>query len=419
MLGFLKETALPQMAKAEQVFSAKKLKNIKEEINKELENKEFDGRISPGMKIAITGGSRGISNIDFITLEIVDYLKKAGADPFIVPAMGSHGGATAEGQKQVLETFGITEETMGVPIVSSMETVQLGQLEDGLPVYLDKNAYEADGIVLINRVKLHTGFRGAYESGIIKMLCLGLGKQEGAEAYHSQGLVKLSEYIVEAGKLLLGQLNVVMSVAIIENAYDETLDIKLWKQEEILEEEPKLLQVAKENMPSIKFRDLDVLIIDKIGKNYSGAGLDPNISGKFINPQIKSKPVAERMVILGLSDETQGNGNGVGLADVTTKRLFDQYDRQSTYMNGLTSGVSESSKIPMFFESDEYAIKAAAKLTGKQDTKDLRIVRISNTLDLKEIYISKSLEEEASKRNDVVIKEEFKPFDFDSSGNLF
>lgn len=419
METFLNTVKIPKMIEVSQIFESRAISNVEDELNKNLQESQVKELIYSGMKIGITAGSRGISNISLITRKVGDFIRRNGGEPFIIPSMGSHGGATAEGQKDLLKEYGITEETMGMPIISSMEVVIVDKLSDGTPIYLDKNAYNADGIVLINRIKAHTGFRGNYESGLVKMLTVGLGKQAGAEVCHSKGLSYIGEYINKAGKIVLNKVNIIFGLAILENAYEETSGLVVLKKDEILNEEPRLLQKSKKDMACIKLEDLDILIIDKIGKNFSGAGMDPNITRKFINPDIDSIPIAKKIVVLGLSEETHGNANGIGLADITTNRVKEQIDFNSMYMNSLTSGVTESSKIPMFFKSDKLSIQAAIKLTEKNDPKDLKIIRIPNTLDLKQMFISEGLVEQAEGRKDIIIKGYLSNMAFNEKDNLF
>ncbi|NLP30365.1 MAG: DUF2088 domain-containing protein [Clostridiales bacterium] len=419
VLSILEAVPIPKMAEVTQVFNQDSLKDCVAELMDQLESSGVGEQIKAGMNIAITGGSRGISNISALTKATGNFVKSKGANPFVVPAMGSHGGATDQGQKDLLAQYGITEKQVDMPILSSMEVVKIGELRDATPVYFDKLAYQADGIIIINRIKMHTGFRARYESGLMKMLSVGLGKQEGADAYHAKGLDQLGLYVEEAGKYLLDHTKVILGIAILENAYDETCCIRVLRREEIAEEEPKLLIESKKNLPCIKFKDLDLLLIDKIGKNYSGAGMDPNITGKFVNPSIESNPISKIIAVLDLSEETEGNGNGIGLADVTTKRVVNKLDYASMYMNGLTSGVTESSKIPMFYDNDKQAIQAAIKLSKQLNPKNLRMVRIENTLDLSRIMISESLAEEAKMRKDIIFNEEFHDLTFNEENNLF
>ncbi len=419
VLLLLETVPIPKMAEVTQVFDQNKIEDSIAELMDGFRKSGIEKQIKPGMRIAITGGSRGISNIAALTKAAGELVRQSGAYPFVVPAMGSHGGATDQGQIELLAEYGITEEQVDMPIRSSMEVVKIGELSDGAPVYFDKIAYQADGIILINRIKLHTGFRARYESGLMKILSVGLGKQAGADVYHAKGLDQLGRYVEEAGKYLLKHTKVIMGIAILENAHEETCGIRVLRREEIEEEEPKLLSESKKNMPCIKFRNLDVLVIDQIGKNFSGAGMDPNITGKFINPSIESDPIAKVIAILDLSPETNGNGNGIGMADVTTKRVVNKMDYTAMYMNGLTSGVSESSKIPMFYENDKQAIRAAIKLSKQTDPKKLRMVRIRSTLDLSRIIISEKLAEEAKMRKDIEFDEVLHPVPFDENNNLF
>lgn len=418
LLSVLHSVKFPEMAEVRQDFEGEGLKDCRGALIHELERSGLKRAVKPGMRIAVTAGSRGIHNMDLYIKTIGNYLKELGSDPFIVPAMGSHGGATSEGQAALLAEYGITEEKMCMPVKSSMEAVQVGSLDDGMPVYLSREAYSADGIVLINRVKPHTQFRGKYESGLMKILSIGLGKQVGAETYHACGLDELPRIIEETGRYLLEKCNVVLGVAVLENAFEETSLIKALDKKEIPEQEPLLLEKAKASMARIKFHDLDVLIVDKVGKNYSGAGMDTNITGRFINEKLKIIPISKRLVSLDLSEETNGNGIGIGIGDVTTKRIVDKLDRTAMYMNCITAGVSEPSRIPMYFDNDREAIAAAIKLIGEKGTDDLRIVRISNTLELERIQISKSMLGEAEALEGVTVLSAPRAMVFDGEGTL-
>jgi hypothetical protein len=414
----LKDIPLPQMVRIRQRFDATELERPEEVLKSELAKPGAIDRIRPGQRVAVAVGSRGIANIALFTRTTIDAIKAAGAQPFIVPCMGSHGGATAEGQKEVLHHLGIREETMGVPILSSMEVVQIDKLPNGLPVYVDKIASEADAIVVINRVKPHTAFRGRIESGIMKMIAIGLGKQKGAEACHQLGFKYMAENVPAMANLMLKKLPIVFGVALVENAYDRTCRVEVLPAEQIEEREAELLKEAKARLPKILFDQIDVLVIDYIGKNISGDGMDPNVTGRYPTPYAHGGPDVTKMVVLDLTPETKGNANGVGTADFTTQTLVDKMDLAATYANGLTSTVCAPTKIATTLENDLYAIKAAVKTCNILDYTKCRLVRIRDTLHLGEIEISVNLLEEARRNPDIEVLSE--PFDwtFDEKGNL-
>lgn len=410
---------IPNMVKIRQNFARPILKDIPGAIKTELYREGILERVKSGDRVAITAGSRGIANIAAITREVVAALKEVGARPFIIPAMGSHGGATADGQVEVLHSFGITEESVGAPIKSSMEILQVGTTENNLPVCIDKIAYtEADAIVLINRIKPHTTFRGAYESGLAKMIVIGLGKQIGAELCHATGVAQMSPRIEELARHTIEKANIVFGVGILENAYDETSRIVAIPGGRIMAEEPALLAEAFQNMPQILFDKYDVLVIDEVGKNISGTGMDPNIVGRFTTDAIKCEPRVQRIVVLRLTEETHGNANGIGLADICSRRAFEQMDFKKTYPNCLTSRIVQSVKIPMVMDNDRQAIRAAIKTCFDVDPKQVRIIRIKNTLQLDEIYISESLLPLALQNPKIEVLDEAKPLVFDREGNL-
>lgn len=417
-LGNLLDTVeIPQMIPVRQRFSCEVLENWQEALKRALISAGANEVVRPGMRIAITAGSRGIDHIADYLRFIGEFLRAQGANPFVVPAMGSHGGATVSGQILVLEGLGITEESVEMPIHASMDTVLMGMTPEGLPAYTDRIASEADGIILVNRIKAHTQFRGPYESGLLKMLTIGLGKQRGAECCHRLGLKNMSKNVEDISQFLLGRLPILFGVGLLENAYDRTMAIEGIPAQEIMAREPGLLERAKANMPHICVPNLDVLVVDRIGKNYSGSGMDPNVTGRFYSKEIPAVPAAQRIAVLGLSEETHGNGCGLGVADTTTRRVVDHLDRESMYVNGLTSRVAESGRIPLYFDNDREAIQAAIKLTGKLCASQLRMARIPNTMQLERIQISEVLAQEAQDLGlEIVGKAE--PLAFDTEGNL-
>ncbi len=417
----VKDTYVPRMFRVRQTFPRPKLEvdQIPGIIRHLLEEEKFAARVKPGMRIAITAGSRGIANVALTTKCIADFVKSRGAFPFIVPAMGSHGGATAEGQRAILEGYGITEEYVGCPILSSMEVKKIGVNEEGGDVYIDKNAAEADGIILGCRIKPHTAFRGAYESGMMKMMAIGLGKQYGAEVCHEAGFKNMAKNVPLFGKCIIKNAPVLFAVPTIENAFDETCRIVAVAAEEIEEQEPALLQEAFRYMPRILVDSCDVLIVDQIGKNFSGDGMDPNITGTFCTPYATGGIDAQRVVVLDLSPETHGNGIGLGYSSATTKRVFDQLDLASMYPNAITCTVLGGVRIPIVMESDREAIQVCIKSCNKIDKRNPRVVRIPNSLHLEHIMLSEAYLEEAKANPDLTIESEPAYLPFDEDGNLW
>lgn len=388
----LKDVPLPKMFHASQVFPDAHIerKDIEKVIFDEIRRSGMDERIRPGMRIAITAGSRGIRNVDEITRSVAAFVKACGASPFIVPAMGSHGGATAEGQREMLAGYGITEEAMGCPILSSMETVLLGHTERGKPVYMDKNAYEADGVIISCRLKPHNAFRGKVESGPCKMMTVGLGKQRGAEQVHSDGMDNIARNIPEMAEVVIGTGKILFAIPCLENAYDQTLMFEAIPAERILEREPELLKIAFENMPSILVKEGDVLVVDTIGKNFSGTGVDPNITGRFSTPYASGGVQVQRSCFLNLSEESHGNALGAGLADAITKRIYDQIDTNAMYTNCLTSTVVRSAMLPPVLWTDREAIQFCVRTCNRVSFDTLRMIRIPNSLHLSQIMLSES-----------------------------
>jgi hypothetical protein len=415
----LKDIPVPRMVRIRQRFDDTRLENPDQVLIEELGKPGALDAIKPGQQVAVAVGSRGIANIAALTRTTLDAIKGVGAHPFIVPCMGSHGGASSEGQKEVLHHLGIDEESMGAPIRSSMEVVKLAELPNGLPVYVDRYASEADAIVVINRVKPHTAFRGRIESGMMKMIAIGLGKQKGAEACHQLGFKYMAENVPAMANVMLGKLPIVFGIALVENAYDETCRVEVLPAAEIEAREEILLDEAKSRLPKILFDQIDVLVIDYIGKNISGDGMDPNITGRYPTPYAHGGPDVTKMVVLDLTPETKGNANGVGTADFTTQRLIDKMDRPTTYANGLTSTVCAPTKIATTLENQLMTIQAAVKTCNILDYTKCRMVRIRDTLHLGEIEISETLLEEARLHPDIEILTEPYELAFDGEGDLF
>lgn len=410
---------LPKMVKIRQHFDRPMVSDVPGEVRRQMEASGVLNRVKPGYRIALTAGSRQIRNFPIICREVIKVFKEHGCHPFIVPAMGSHGGATAQGQRDVLALMGITEETMGVPILSSMETVTLGYTNSGLMVAMDKNAAEADAIFLVHRIKPHTSFHYKIESGLAKMAVIGLGKQHGASICHSTHIINLGPRIEEIGTYAIAHSNIIGGLGIIENAYDETAKIECIKSEDIITREPELLLYAKKNMAQILFNMFDVLVIDEIGKEISGAGMDPNVVKRFTHQKLTDDPICQSVVVLDLSPKSHGNCCGMGLADFSTRRFFDKIDMQETYPNPLTSRIIGSAKIPLIMDNDSQAIRAGIRCTFDTDQEHPRIVHIHNTLCLDEFYISESMLPEALENPRIEVLGEAREFYvFDEEGYM-
>ncbi|HIW48868.1 MAG TPA: DUF2088 domain-containing protein [Firmicutes bacterium] len=409
---------LPKFVRVKQYFPHNELSEdeIKAVLNENFARPEIKERIKPGQRICITCGSRGLSNIVLITREIVNHVKALGAEPFLIPAMGSHGGATDEGQKGILASYGITEETMGCPILSSMETVVIDHIDDiDADVNIDKNAYGADGIIVLNRIKAHTGFKGKYESGLMKMMTIGLGKQKGAYVAHSAGDDNMPERLFKIGSSMIAHAPIILGVGLLENAFDKTYKIAVLKSEEIPEKEPALLDEAKAAMGKIFLDACDVLILEKIGKNYSGGGMDPNVVGRSRLPiGIKS----ERMGIFGLSEESHGNATGMGRADVGTMNFFHQISFDDTYPNAVTDHDSSVYKIPLIVDNDKECIKTSMAICLNMDPEHPRIIILKNSLEIEDILISEALIPEAKTKEQLTITSEPFELEFDAEGNM-
>lgn len=421
-----KTVTLPKMVQVHQRFDSTHIDvaDLPNLVKTQLGRDNVRSKIKPGMTVAVTCGSRGIANIAVIVRAIVDFVKEQGANPFVFPAMGSHGGATAEGQIEVLKSYNVTEETMGCPIRATMETVYLGQTVEGSPVYQDKYAHEADGVILCGRIKAHTSFRGSYESGLLKMSVIGMGKQHGAETVHKSGFQNMGRIMPQFARVVFDNTNILAGVGIIENAYDQTYKIATLDADEIWEQEPVLLKEANQLLGRIWIDKADVLVVDKLGKNISGDGMDPNVSGTFGSPGRQANgqrgPIfAQRTVVLDLTDESHGNFNGIGVADVTTRRVIDKSDVDTTYPNALTSTLVNMVKMPIFAHSDAGAIRLAARVCNMIDEDHLRIVRIHNTLELGHIWVSESMLDEVRANPHMEIEGPAKDWAFDDKGNLW
>ncbi len=406
--------AVPKVIRVRQQFDRTHLEDPCGAVAAGLRDAGLTGRLKPGARVAITAGSRGINHLVAMTRAAVDAVISVGGQPFIIPSMGSHGGATDEGQRTLLADLGISEASMGCPVLSSMEVETLGRTVDGVPVYLDRHALHADGIIVINRVKPHTAFRGEVESGLCKMLAVGLGKHKGAQQMHAAGL---GPTLVEAARMILGRAPVLAGIAVLENALEETAEVHVVPPDRFEETDRVLLQRAWQMLPRIPFDSLDVLVVDEMGKNISGTGMDNNVIG--IGPRVGGKmemghPAVSTIVVLGLTPETHGNANGIGLADITTRRLVDSIDYKATYTNVLTTRLWSAGRLPVIMETDREAIKVAG---GETPEDHVRLVRIKNTLHLEELEISGALLPEARQKGLTLVREA-RPLEFDGTGRL-
>ena len=370
--------------------------------------------------VAIGIGSRGIKPQTPVVKALIRELKAAGAVPFMFPAMGSHGGGTAEGQKGVLAEYGYTEAAFGVPVKASMDVVEVGQLEDGTPVYCDKFAYEADYIIPVNRVKPHTSFRGKHESGLAKMLAIGVSKHAGAAALHFHGFAHFHHLIPEAAQVSLDNTNVLFGVGMVENSLEDLRTVEFVDPKNYLVRDAALLEIAKASIPQLLIKDIDVLIVDQIGKNISGAGMDPNVTGRCGAgmPGFDVGLSIGRVVVRDLTDKTQGNASGMGTADVTTQRMLNKIDWTKTYTNMVTAGVINGARLPIVANTDRDAFGIAVRGCPGVSTEDARIVRIRNTLELRTIWVSETLLPEIASDPQLEIKSEPFELNFDSENDL-
>ncbi len=411
----------PKMYKIKQILQKNPIIDIQKAIISQLDQSKINEQILPGMSIAIAVGSRGIRQLYQVIETLVLELKKKQARPFIVPAMGSHGGATAEGQRKILEYYGITEENLQVPIKSSMEVLEIGKSENGVPVYFDKNAFLADGIIPVNRVKVHTDFRGEIESGILKMLVIGLGKHKGATEIHKLGFENFHWLIPHFGTIILEKAPVIFSIALVEDAFGDITDVEALIPSEIIEKEKELLKKSKRIMARINIPEIELLIVDEIGKDISGNGLDPNIIGRFRGSQQNDieAPNIKRIIILDLTEKTHGNAGGIGYADITVRNLVNKIDFPVSYTNAVTSGDLYDIKIPLIADNEKDAIALGLKIINFNHPDQVDVVQIKNTLDIEEIMVSESLFNKI-KDNDCFEKLISNPLEmsFDKGGKL-
>lgn len=411
----------PKMIRIRQHFETKPIQDIPAAVRAELERIDAGAVVGRGDSVAIAAGSRGIANLSVVIREIVRVLRSIGAKPFIFPAMGSHGGATSQGQMKILEHYGITEDAVGAPMRATMMVVRVGTTGDGIPVFADRYACKADKIVVVNRVKPHTDFKGRNESGLMKMLAIGLGKQEGANLYHN-AIVRRGHYRVFSGvaKEILKRCPIAFGVALVENQRDETQIIRAVLADDIEREDQRLLRKAKRLFPRIPVDPIDLLIVDRMGKEISGTGMDQNVIGRSVIPyhNPSKRPEIMRIFVRDLTANSEGNATGIGNADFTTARLVATIDTRPTYMNAITSSCPEAVRIPPYFDTDREVIDAALQTIGTVEPQDARIVHIRDTLNLEEMDVSEALRPEIEKNKALRIIRAARPLRFDPSGNL-
>ena len=411
----------PKIFKIHQKIDTPHLDEVENWVHELLDQFELSKKVKRGERIGLTAGSRGIKDKPRVLKTIVDRLKDLGASPFIVPCMGSHGGATAEGQIEVLESLGITEKSVGAPILSSMDVEEIGRTKFGTPVLIARDLLKADHVVVVNRVKPHTDFRGEVESGLVKMMVIGMGKHQGSLMVHRLTIKHgFPAVLAEVSSILLKKLSIFFGIGIIENQYDQTALIELMKPEEFVEKEKILLKRARELMPSLPFNEIDILIVDEMGKDISGTGMDTNVVGRnqlIGNPKFEN-PKITRIFVRDLTEGSHGNATGIGMADYTTQRLVEKIDYPSTHINCMNGMTPENARVPIFFEKDREALHMAHYNSGVLDPQDLRILWIKNTLEVEYVFASQAfLNEARSKKQLEVLSEPF-DFPFDEDGNL-
>lgn len=427
LLPFLLEASqtvpYPKMIRVRQEFERPRVEDVAGTVRQVLAGLNLGRTIRPGHAVALTAGSRGIANIPLVLRTTVEFLKSLGAKPFLVPAMGSHGGGTAEGQRRVLESYGITETYVGAPIRASMEVVDLGTTAEGFPVVLDRHASEADHIGVVARIKPHTGYHGPIESGLCKMMMIGLGKHKGALLYHRILLEQPFDTVVRSVTRMVRQKSAIaFGLGLVENAYDETAKIEGCLPEEFEPKEEQLLVLAKRWLARLPFAKADLLIIDEIGKDISGSGMDTNVVGRKrafrLDKAPGDQPIMRLIFVRGLTDKTHGNAAGIGLADLTTKRLVKAMSYHDTVVNCMTAGYPEGANIPVHFETDREVLDAALAIIGTRPPEEARIIRIPNTLKLEEVEISEPLLEDKSRQTDFTVVRPAQPLTFDADGTL-
>jgi hypothetical protein len=418
--GMTDDLELPRMRMVHQRFNVPPPVDLLAEVDREWSRLKDRFDLAPGTSVAVGVGSRGIANLDVVVRSVVAKLKEAGCQPFITPAMGSHGGATAEGQIEVLRIRGSTGESVGAPIRASMDVIPMGEV-DGIPLFIDRLAHEADGIVLINRVKPHTNFIGPTESGLIKMIAIGMGNQIGAEHYHRLSMVRDQYTIISsAGKELIKRCRVLFGVCLVENQEHETAVVKMVQADEIEAMETELLKKARAYMPKLPIDEIDLLIVDEMGKDISGEGIDPNVVGRDVCAYGAKRPLPKitRIFVRDLTEASEGSAVGIGQADFTTQRLVDKIDFQVTAINCLTSCCPEGGNVPLNYPNDREAIAASLMTLRPCTMEDMRIVHIKNTLELNSLLVSQGCLAQLKGKPDLEIVDEDLDLEFDQSSNL-
>jgi len=408
----------PDLLPVRQKLWSKRVADLDGEVERLVRRSELGGRVGPGLSVAIAAGSRGVANVDRIVAAVARTVRALGGEPFVVPAMGSHGGGTAEGQVQILAELGVTEERVGAPIRSSMETVAIGQTDDGMPVHFDRNAHAADAVVVVNRVKKHTDITAPVESGLIKMIAIGLGKKAQADLIHAYGAPGLRKYIPEVARIALARAPIALGIATLENGYEETAEIHGWEPDQIEAGERRLLARNKRLLPRLPFDEIDVLIVDRMGKEISGTGMDTNVLGRvrIAGERELPRPSVRHVIVLDLTEASHGNAIGIGLADLTTERLVARIDRRATYINGITSGFFERAKIPITLPTDREAVDTALERLPPERRRAPRIARILDTLHLDQFEATPALIAEARQPLEVVGPA--RPLVFDGLGRI-
>ncbi len=415
-------SSYPLTFRLRQRFEAPRVDDLPGEVHAQLERLKLSEQVKPGQSVAITAGSRGVANIHLVLRATAAHFRQMGARPFIVPAMGSHGGGTAEGQRELVESYGVTEQFVGCPVRSTMETVVVCRTAEGFPVHFDRFAYEADHVVVVNRVKPHTRFVGEIESGLMKMMLIGLGKCEGATVYHGAILdYSFDQIIHSVTSEVFERCRILAGVAIIENAYDQTAVIEAVRPEQFESREKELLVLAKKWMARLPFGHVDILLIDQIGKNISGTGLDTNVVGrKFDDHKAVDGefPKVKLIVLRDLTPETHGNAIGMGLAEFCRTRLLRQTDFEATRLNGIVSTHISGAMPPLDYETDREILDVALSAIGLVEPPQAKVLWIRNTLELSELECSATYLEEARQRDDLEILTDPRPLPFDGDGNL-
>lgn len=413
----LADVVLPPMARVEQRFPDDQIGDARAAVRAAMLESPAMSQVSAGMRVAVAVGSRGIDRLPELVAGMVEALRQRKAQPFIVPAMGSHGGGEAEGQLRILANLGVTEASAGCPIAAGAETVVVGRLSDGSPVHMNAAAQAADGIVVFNRIKPHSAFRANHESGIIKMLAVGLGNQPGADTCHRLGFAHLGRFIHETALVKLEAAPVLMGVGVVENAYTRLAHIFVCSKDKFIAEDARYLALARTRMPALPTHNLDLLIVDAIGKEFSGGGMDAGVTGRHPTPFSSGGPEVGALVVLDLAGKVQHNAIGVGLADVTTERLFHKINRKNMYATALTARVATSARVPMIMPDARTAIQAGARLSCAENPATMRVMRIPNTLHIGHLYASPALLPELAKRPGVTVLDEPAPMTFDAAGD--